>query len=118
VLRHALATEPETEIEPAHARQQAAAHVGDHDLEPRITVEQAGQDHPRQRHRGVERPADQLVELELIHLLLVADRHAGRMDEDRHLPVLRPFPDGKRVLTVDEAAMPARADQQAFEFQR
>ena len=41
-----------------------------------MAIEQAGQDHARERHRRVERPADQLVELVLVHLLVVADRHA------------------------------------------
>ena len=73
-------------------RQQSAAHMRHHDLEPRIAVEQPGQDHARQRHGGVERPTDQLVELELIHLLLVPDRHPRRMDEERHLRGPAPIP--------------------------
>jgi hypothetical protein len=95
VVRHPLAPEPVAEIEPAHAGQQSAAHMRHDDLQPRIAVEQAGQDHPRQSHCGIERPADQLIELELVHLLLVADGYARRMDEHRHLLVLRPFPERK-----------------------
>src|SRR4030095_1382661 len=67
---------------------------------------------------GVDRPSDELVELELVHLLVVADRHPRRMDENRHLAVLRPFPERKGIVAVDEAAVPARADQQALEAER
>jgi hypothetical protein len=35
-----------------------------------------------------------------------------------HLARLRPFPERKRVLTVDKAAVPAGVDQKAFEAER
>ena len=93
-------------------------HMCDRDLHVRIAVEQPRQDHACERHRGVERPPDQFIELVLIHLLLVSDRHARRMDEDRHLPRLRPFPERKAGFAVDELAVPARRDQQPLETER
>ena len=110
--------EPEAEVEPPHHREKPAAHVGDADLQAREAVEQAGEDHARERHRGVERAADHFVELVLVHLLVVADRHAHRMDEQRHLLVLRPFPERKGVLVVDEGRVPARIDEQPLEAER
>src|SRR5262249_47104026 len=80
-LGHALAAEPPAEIEPPDDRQEPAAHVSDDDLQARIPVEQPRQDHARERHGGVERPPYQLVELVLIHLLVVPDRDAWRMDD-------------------------------------
>src|SRR5262249_51084674 len=74
-LRHALAAEPPTEIEPSDDRQKSAAHMGDRDLQVRIAVEQPRQDHAGERHRGVERPPDQFIEFVLIHLLVVSDRY-------------------------------------------
>src|SRR5262249_17400225 len=76
------------------------------------------QDHACERHRGVERPPDQLIEFVLIHLLVVSDRYARRMNEERHLPRLRPFPERKGVFRVDESAVPARRDQQSLEAER
>jgi hypothetical protein len=40
------------------------------------------------------------------------------MDEDRHFPVLRPFPKWKSGLAVEELTVPTRGDQQAFEAER
>src|SRR5499433_2681579 len=117
-LRHALAAEPPTEIEPSDDRQKSAAHMGDRDLQVRIAVEQPRQDHACERHRGVERPPDQFIEFVLIHLLVVSDRYARRMNEERHLPRLRPFPERKGGFAVDELAVPARRDQQSLEAER
>jgi hypothetical protein len=80
--------------------------MGDRDLEARVAVEQSRQDHAGER---------QLVELVLVHLPLVADRHARRMDEQRDLARLGPLPEREGVLGIDEAAVPARADQQSLE---
>ncbi len=115
---HAVAAEPPAEIEPPHHRQEPAAHVRDHDLEAREAIEQAGQDHARQGHRRVERAAHELVELVLVHLLVMPDRHAHRMDEDGRLARLGEFPERIGVLRVDEPAVPARADEQSLEAQR
>jgi len=62
--------------------------------------------------------ADQFVELVLIHLPVGADGHAHGMNEQRHLSVLRPLPESKRVLAVDELPVPARVDEQALEAER
>src|SRR5262249_45067771 len=115
MLRHAVAAEPPAEVEAPYHRQEPTAHVGDHDLETGKAVEQAPQDHTRERHRGVERSSHQFIELELVHLPIVADRHARRMDEERNLAVARPFPERIGVFAVDESAMPARRDQQPLE---
>src|SRR5262245_59674124 len=117
-LGRALASEPPAEIEAPDNREKPAAHVGDHDLQARVAVEQPRQDHACERHGGVERPSHQLVELELVHLLVVPDRDARRMDEQGHLARLRPFPERKGVRVVDELAVPARGDQQALEAER
>ena len=81
--------------------------MGDRDLQPWIAVEQTRQDHAGERHGGVERTPHEFVELVLIHLLVVPDRYPRRMDEDRHLPVLCPFPKRKGGLGVEEPALPA-----------
>ena len=48
----------------------------------------------------------------------MADRHARRMDEHRHLAIFGPLPKRIGVLAVDEAAVPAGADQHALESER
>src|SRR5258708_36639771 len=48
-------------------------------------------------------------------MLVASDRHARRLDEDRHLARLRPFPEREGRLAVDELAVPTRRDQQPFE---
>src|SRR5215469_8608014 len=117
-LGHALAAEPPTKIEPSDSRQKPATHMCNRDLHVWIAVEQPRQDHACERHRGIERPPDQFIELVLIHLLLVSYGHARRMDEDRYLPRLRPFPEREGVFRVDELAVPARRDQQPLEAER
>src|SRR5262249_60428473 len=116
--RTARTAEPQAEIEASDDRQQSAAHMCDRDLQVRIAVEQPRQDHARERHRGIERPPDQFIEFVLIHLPVVSDRYARRMNEERHLARLRPFPERKRVFRVDESAVPARRDQQSLEAER
>src|SRR6266487_3921386 len=113
-LGHAFAAEPPAEIEPSDDRQKSATHMCDRDLHARIAVEQPRQDHACERHRSVERPPYQLIEFVLIHLLVVSDRHARWMDEERHLPRLGPFPERKGGFAVDELAVPARRDQQSL----
>jgi len=51
----------------------------------------------------------------LVHLLVVPDGHARRMDEERHLVRLRPLPERKGGFAVDELTVPARRGQQPLE---
>src|SRR4029453_708592 len=73
------------------------------------------EDHARKRRGGVEGPSPKFVELVLVHLLLVPDGHAWRMDEKRHLARLRPLPERKGGFAVDELTVPAGRDQQPLE---
>ena len=54
----------------------------------------------------------------MIHLLLVSDGYARRMDEDRHIARLRPLPEREGGRAVDELPVPTRSDQQPFESER